>query len=70
MSKAAQLSIGNRLPAFYRAAEFARVGGLMAYGPNLPDTFYKAGVMVGKNLAGDEASGSSDRTANQIRTGN
>jgi putative ABC transport system substrate-binding protein len=52
MSKAAQLSIGNRLPVFYWAAEFARVGGLMAYGPNVRDTFRQVGVMTGKVLQG------------------
>jgi putative tryptophan/tyrosine transport system substrate-binding protein len=50
--KVAQLSIGNRLPAFFWAAEFARAGGLMAYGPNLRDTFRQVGVMTGKVLQG------------------
>ena len=52
MSKTVQLSIANRLPAFYWAAEFARAGGLMACGPNLRDTFRQVGVMTGKVLRG------------------
>ena len=50
--KAADLAISHRLPAFYWASDFARAGGLMTYGPNLPDTFRQAGVMVGKVLHG------------------
>ena len=50
--KAADLAISHRLPAFYWASDFARAGGLMTYGPNLPDTFRQAGVMVGKVLQG------------------
>ena len=50
--KVADLAISHRLPAFYWASDFARAGGLMTYGPNLPDTFRQAGVMVGKVLQG------------------
>jgi putative ABC transport system substrate-binding protein len=50
--KAADLAISHRLPAFYFASDFARAGGLMTYGPNLPDTFRQTGVMVGKVLHG------------------
>jgi putative tryptophan/tyrosine transport system substrate-binding protein len=52
LHKAADLSIGNRLPAFFWAAEFARAGGFMAYGPNLRDAFRQAGVMTGQVLHG------------------
>ena len=50
--KAADLAISHRLPAFYFASDFARAGGLMTYGPNLPDTFRQAGVMTSKVLYG------------------
>jgi ABC-type uncharacterized transport system substrate-binding protein len=50
--KAADLAMSHRLPAFYWAADFARAGGLMAYGPNLLDTFRQAGIMTGKVLHG------------------
>jgi putative ABC transport system substrate-binding protein len=50
--KAADLAISHRLPAFYWASDFARAGGLMTYGPNLPDTFQQAGAMTGKVLHG------------------
>jgi putative tryptophan/tyrosine transport system substrate-binding protein len=48
----AELGIQHHLPAFYWAANFARAGGLMAYGPNLLDTYRQAGVMTGKVLNG------------------
>jgi putative tryptophan/tyrosine transport system substrate-binding protein len=50
--KIVELSIGHRLPVLFWAAEFARVGGLMAYGPNVHDTFRQVGVMTGKVLQG------------------
>jgi putative tryptophan/tyrosine transport system substrate-binding protein len=50
LQKASELALLNNLPTFYWASDFPRAGGLMSYGPNLPDTFYKAGVMVGKIL--------------------
>ena len=50
--KLAERAIGNHLPTFYWAAEFARAGGLMAYGPNVRDVFRQAGVMTGKVLQG------------------
>ena len=50
--KLAERSIGNHLPAFYWAAEFARAGGLMAYGPNLLGSIRDAGGMIAKVLQG------------------
>jgi putative ABC transport system substrate-binding protein len=32
--------------------DFARAGGLMAYGPNLLDMYRQSGVMIGKVLQG------------------
>jgi putative tryptophan/tyrosine transport system substrate-binding protein len=48
----ADLALAHRLPTATLFAEIARVGGLMAYGPNLLDTFRQVGTMVGKVLHG------------------
>ena len=34
----------HSLPATYEFREFPAVGGLMSYGPSLPETFQKAGT--------------------------
>src|SRR6516225_416868 len=41
------------LPAIYYLPEFARAGGLMAYGNNLPDAYRLVGVYVGRILKGE-----------------
>jgi putative ABC transport system substrate-binding protein len=48
----ADLTLQHRLPAVTLFPEFARAGGLMAYGPNLLDTYRQLGGMVGKVLRG------------------
>jgi putative ABC transport system substrate-binding protein len=48
----AQLTLDNRLPAISLFPEFARAGGLLAYGPDVPDLYRQAGVMAAKVLAG------------------
>ena len=40
----------NRLPGIYPEVEFAAAGGLMAYGPNVPDNFRQAAGYVDKIL--------------------
>ena len=41
----------NRLPGIYPEVEFAAAGGLIAYGPNVPDNFRQAaGYVEGKNI--------------------
>jgi putative ABC transport system substrate-binding protein len=42
----------QRLPAMYPEVEFVEVGGLMAYGPNVPDNFRRAAAYVDKILRG------------------
>jgi hypothetical protein len=37
------LVLGARLPVVYDARVFVEVGGLMAYGPNFPDLYRRAG---------------------------
>jgi len=46
------LAAKNRLPAVYGVREFAEVGGLMSYGPNIGDQFRQAAVYVDKILKG------------------
>jgi putative tryptophan/tyrosine transport system substrate-binding protein len=48
----ADLTLRHRLPAVTLFPDFARAGGLMAYGPNLLDTYRQLGGMVGKVLRG------------------
>jgi len=42
----------TRLPAIYSQREFVDAGGLMSYGPNIPDLFRRAPVYVDKILKG------------------
>ena len=43
---------GSRLPAIYPARVYVEAGGLMSYGPNLPDLWRRAAVYVDKILKG------------------
>ena len=47
-----ELAARNRIPAIYPLLEFTRVGGLMAYGPSIPELFRRAGGYVEKILKG------------------
>jgi ABC-type uncharacterized transport system substrate-binding protein len=42
----------HRLPMAALFPDIARYGGLLSYGPNIPDTFRQLGTMVGKVLLG------------------
>ena len=42
----------HRLPAIAYFADFAEMGGLMAYGPNLPALFRRAAIYVDRILKG------------------
>jgi putative ABC transport system substrate-binding protein len=48
----AELSINRRQPTIASRREFAEEGGLLAYGPSLPDQFRRIGVLAGKILNG------------------
>jgi putative ABC transport system substrate-binding protein len=48
----ADLSLRHRLPAITMFSEFARTGGLFAYGPNLLAAVRQLGVLAGKVLSG------------------
>ncbi len=43
---------GSRLPAIYSARVYVEVGGLMSYGPNVPELWGRAAVYVDKILKG------------------
>lgn len=51
----AELALAHRLPAITLFTDFARDGGLMAYGPNLLGFFRQQGVMAAKLLQGARA---------------
>jgi putative tryptophan/tyrosine transport system substrate-binding protein len=48
----ADLSIRRRLPTIFWRRQFAEAGGLLAYGPSLPDLYRRMGVLTGKVLKG------------------
>jgi putative ABC transport system substrate-binding protein len=47
-----ELAASSRLPAMYGFGEFARAGGLMAYGPSVREMFRRAATYVDKILKG------------------
>src|SRR5262249_54555352 len=46
------LAIGLKLPTLHAFREYVQDGGLMSYGPNLPDLFRRSGDYVDKILRG------------------
>jgi len=46
------LALGARLPTMFGFREYIEAGGLMSYGPNVPDLFRRAGDYVDKILRG------------------
>ena len=47
-----ELAVAKRLPVISLFGEFPRAGGLMAYGPSLPESFRRCGAYVGRILQG------------------
>jgi ABC-type uncharacterized transport system substrate-binding protein len=43
----------HKVPAIYEDASFARAGGLISYGPDMPDMFRRAAVYVDRILRGE-----------------
>ena len=43
-----------RLPAIYQRREFAVAGGLISYGPDLPDRIVRPASYVGRILKGEK----------------
>lgn len=50
--RVAELAARNRLPGMYAYQEVVAAGGLMSYGPSIPDMFRHAAVFVDKILKG------------------
>jgi putative ABC transport system substrate-binding protein len=48
------LAARHALPAIYYAREFAEIGGLMSYGPNVADGYRLTGIYVGRVLKGEK----------------
>jgi putative tryptophan/tyrosine transport system substrate-binding protein len=46
------LARGARLPTIFQQGDFVQAGGLMSYGPNIPDLFRRAAELVDKILRG------------------
>jgi putative tryptophan/tyrosine transport system substrate-binding protein len=51
-NRIATLALGARVPTIYGEREHVEAGGLMSYGPNLPDLFRRAADYVDKILRG------------------
>ena len=52
LSRIADLAAKSRLPAMHEQREFVEAGGLMSYGPSLPDQWRRAAAYVDKILRG------------------
>jgi putative ABC transport system substrate-binding protein len=48
----AKLAIQSRLPSAFGRPEYVEAGGLMTYGPSLPEMFWRAATYVDKILKG------------------
>lgn len=48
------LAARYNVPAIYNSRAFVDSGGLISYGPTLPDTWRQAGIYVGRILKGDK----------------
>jgi ABC-type uncharacterized transport system substrate-binding protein len=44
----------HAVPALYHRREFIAVGGLMSYGPSLPEAYYQVGYFAGRILKGEK----------------
>ena len=51
-TRIAELALKRRLPTMFPEREFVDAGGLMAYGPSLPDLWRRAATYVDKILKG------------------
>jgi len=51
-SRIVEFAAEQRLPAIYETSDFVDVGGLISYGPNIPDQYRRAATYVDKILRG------------------
>ena len=49
-----ELSATHKLPTSYGIRDYVDAGGLMGYGPNIPDSYRQVGAYVGRILKGDK----------------
>jgi putative ABC transport system substrate-binding protein len=54
--KLGELSLQSGLPAVYQYREFVAAGGVMSYGGNIMDSYYRAGLYAGRILRGEKPS--------------
>jgi putative ABC transport system substrate-binding protein len=50
----AALTLRHAVPALYEFSQFVAAGGLMSYGPSLPDSYRLVGIYVGRILKGEK----------------
>jgi ABC-type uncharacterized transport system substrate-binding protein len=62
-SRIPELAAEHRLPAIYTFRVFVDAGGLMSYGPSLPDLWWRGGIYVDKILKGAKSPSSSRRSS-------
>jgi putative ABC transport system substrate-binding protein len=48
------LAAQHRVPALYFERDFAEAGGLMSYGPNIPEQYRQLGILAGRILSGQK----------------
>ena len=42
------------MPVAFQSREFAAAGGLMSYGTNIAESYYQAGIYIGRVLKGEK----------------
>src|SRR5262245_22541756 len=67
-TRIAELAAQSRLPAIYGAKENVEAGGLMAYGPNLRESYRRAATYVDKILKGAKPAELPIERHDQVRT--